>query len=57
MDINLLSAAKVLEMMDKTGSSDLHFEISENLTEARQLMNKFKALRMNSDSNILLKDL
>ncbi len=57
MDINLLSAAKVLEMMDKTGSSDLHFEISENLTEVRQLMNRFKELRMNSESNILLKDL
>ncbi len=57
MDINLLSAAKVLELLDKTGSSDLHFEISENLTEARQLMNNFKELRRNSESNILLKDL
>ncbi len=57
LDINVLTASKVLNMIESTGSTNLHYENSEDLSKVRYIVKEFKKLREGSESNILLKDL
>ncbi len=57
LDINKLTTSKVLNMIETTGSENLHFEETENLLKVKGIIEKFKELRASSGDNVLLKDL
>ncbi|WP_075589972.1 YihY/virulence factor BrkB family protein [Labilibacter marinus] len=56
-DINQLKVSTVLNMLETTGSSNIHFEETESLVKVREVVKRFKELRGNAESNVLLKDL
>ncbi len=57
LDINQLTISKILDMLETTGSNNLHFEETESLEKVKGVVDKFKKLRYSSDYNVLIKDL
>ncbi len=56
-DINKLQVSTILNMLETTGSNELHFEETESLRKVKQVVERFKENRTTSSNNILLKDL
>ena len=57
LDINKLSITNVVSMVETRGSSDFHFEESNELNHLRNILDDFDSRLSTSDGNILLKDL
>jgi membrane protein len=57
LDINNLSIMRVLDMVEERGSTDLHFEETEELNRLQNVMDGFTQHLRTSQDNILLKDL
>ncbi|WP_439184617.1 YihY/virulence factor BrkB family protein [Carboxylicivirga taeanensis] len=57
LDINQLSVAKVISMVEAKGSRDLHFEETVHLQNLHEILSEFERLLENSKRNILLKEL
>jgi membrane protein len=57
MDIGKLRVVNVLDMIEKSGSEDLHFEETDELNKVRETVEQFRCLMEKSDKNILLKDI
>jgi len=56
-DINKLTIMKTLQMLEEKGSRDLHFEETKNLSQLQNILNGFNKSLINSEENILIKDL
>jgi len=56
-DINKLSIMKTLQLIEAKGSRDLHFEETNNLSRLQGILDSFNQKLVNSDENILIKDL
>ncbi|MCW3787033.1 YihY/virulence factor BrkB family protein [Plebeiibacterium sediminum] len=57
LDINKLSVSVVLNMLETTGSKNLHFEETEDMIKVKKVVERFKEMRASSTENVLLKDL
>ncbi len=57
IDINKLKVSTILEMIETSGSGDLHFEETESLYRVKDVLDRFKSMRLESDYNVLLKDM
>ncbi len=57
VDINKLSISVILNMLETTGSENLHFEETESLIKVKNVVKRFKEMRASSSENVLLKDL
>ncbi len=57
IDINKLTISAVLNMLETTGSKNLHFEETEDLIKVKNVVKRFKQIRFEAPENVLLKDL
>ncbi len=57
LDINKLSISVILNMLETTGSKNLHFEETKNMIKVKKVVERFKEMRASSSENVLLKDL